>query len=604
MPALPSFRAILPFLVAAAAWAEEPPSHVAILPPAQPWDGASRSLAVAPEDPWATPCERSRFQETPRYEETVAWLRRVAASAPQVKLVSLGTSAQGREIWMAVVSKEGAGRPGELRANGRPTLLAQGGIHSGEIDGKDAGMMLLRDLTVRGTRRELLDRANFLLLPVLSVDAHERFGPYTRSNQRGPRQAGWRTNGRNLNLNRDYAKADSPEIRALLGALNTWDPDLYYDIHVTDGSDYQYDITWGSNGRHAHSPAANRWIEEVLTPACEEALRAGGHVPGPLVFAVDGDDLSQGNTQPTFGPRFSHGYGDLRHTPTVLVETHALKAYERRVLGTYVLLEATLQALGERGGALREAIASDRGRRPQRVPLAWKVPEGRPIRAPFLGVGTRRVKSPVTGADVVEWTGESVTLDIPVLVESEPALVAERPMAYFVPPDWGEVIDRLRVHGIAFRLLPDATEVEVEMLRLIEPKLAGEAFEGRVGVRARADAERRAWLFPRGTAVVPTDQPLGDLAIALLEPASADSFFQWGFFHEVLQRTEYIDAYVLEPMARRMLAGDEALRREFEGRLREDPAFAADPRARLDFFYRLTPFFDERWLLYPVGRQR
>ena len=181
----------------------------AILPPALKWHGKSQSLIAAKNDPWITPAEQSDFVRTPRYDETMQWLRKLAEAAPELEMITLGKSPEGRDIWMVAASKEQAFTPAQMRATGKPIFLAQGGIHAGEIDGKDAGMMLLRDMTVAGKKRDLLEKANFLFVPIFNVDGHERFSAFSRINQRGPAEAGWRTNARNLNLNRDYAKIDS-----------------------------------------------------------------------------------------------------------------------------------------------------------------------------------------------------------------------------------------------------------------------------------------------------------------------------------------------------------------------------------------------------------
>ena len=206
------------------------------LPPlvegARAWNGKSRGLIAKPEDPWVTPSERTGLTGTPRYDETLAWLRSLVAAAPELSLQSLGKSEEGRDIWMVIASRERAFGSSELRRAGKPSLLAQAGIHAGEIDGKDAGLMLLRDMTVGGSKRELLDRANFLFIPILNVDGHERSSPYGRINQRGPVEMGWRTNAKNLNLNRDYAKLDTPEVRAVVAAINAYEPDLYFDLEV------------------------------------------------------------------------------------------------------------------------------------------------------------------------------------------------------------------------------------------------------------------------------------------------------------------------------------------------------------------------------------
>ena len=589
---------LLPSLRAGERAAETP-----ILPPLIPWKLEDATLTVSDKDPWVTHFEKSGRKETPRYAAMVTWLKRLVEAAPELSMVSLGLSAEGRDIWMVIASREKASTPRELAATNKPTLLAQGGIHSGEIDGKDAGLMLLRDMTVRGTKKDLLDKATFLFIPILSVDGHERFGPHSRVNQRGPSRSGWRTNARNLNLNRDYAKLETAGVRAAVRAIREWAPDLYYDIHVTDGADYQYDITWGHNGRNAHSPASAQWLDEHLTPRLEKDLRAKGHIPGPLVFSVDRLDMKKGIRFITFGPRYSHGYGDLAHLPTLLVENHSLKPYDQRVFGTYVLLESTLRALGEHGAALRKAIKEDRARRPAEVVLTWKVSKSEPPKLTFLGIGQEVMDSEISGAPWVRWTGKPVTLQIPYVHTTAPDLEVARPKAYWVPAAWPDVIERLQLHGVQCEFIELPREVEVEMDRIVDPRLNDKPFEGRVRITATFKPERRKETVAAGSVRVSTDQPLGDLAIALLEPGSPDSFFQWGFFHEVLQRTEYIEGYVLEPMARRMLAEDPKLQTEFEERLK-DKEFAQDPRARLRWFYERTPFFDARWRLYPVARER
>jgi hypothetical protein len=159
------------------------------------------------------------------------------------------------------------------------------------------------------------------------------------------------------------------------------------------------------------------------------------------------------------------------------------------------------------------------------------------------------------------------------------------------------------VHGIEMERLHEARTLDVEFYRVLEPRLASTPAEGRVPVSATFVAERRSAAFPAGTVRVSTDQPLGTLAMMLLEPAAPDSFFRWGFFHAVLARTEYVEAYIMEPTARRMLAEDPALGAAFERALAEDPTLAADPQARLQWFYRRTPFPDERWRVYPVARE-
>jgi hypothetical protein len=584
----------------------------AVLPPLRPWDGASRSLAVSPDHPWATPTEVSELTASPSYEETMAWLARLAAQTPDLEIGSIGGSWSGHPIPMVIASALTDKSPEALAADGRPIALVHAGIHAGEIDGKDAGMMLLRDMTVLGTRRDLLEQAHLLFIPILNVDGHERSSPYGRMNQRGPARTGWRTNARNLNLNRDFAKLETPGIRALVAAIERWRPDLHVDLHVTDGVDFQYDITWGYNGPHAGSPAIAGWLDAHLTPAAERALEAAGHVPGPLFFPLDEAHLERGLIEWTAPPRFSHGYGDARHLPSVLVENHSLKPFDQRVLGTRVFLESVLRSLAADHRSLREAVAADRARRPDPLTLDWTLPDSPEETHRLLGIESRQVVSEITGGLVVEWTGRPITRTVPWLTMSVPRASASRPVAYWIPPAWGEIAERLRMHGITVEQWPEARALDVEMYRLSETALVGQdagiadqanaVFEGRARVRATATLERRRESFPAGSFRVPTDQPLGSLAMLLLEPDSPDSFLQWGYFLEILQRTEYFEAYVMEPTARRMMAEDPELAAAFRAAL-EDPAFAADPRRRLEWFYEKTPWLDERFRLYPVARE-
>ena len=573
-----------------------------ILPPAIPWDGASRALAVPSTDPWVTPSEATGFRTTPRYDETVAYLERLVKASSNLRMVSLGKSAEGRDVWMVIASKERAFTPDALRKSGKAIVLAQGGIHAGEIDGKDAGLMLLRDMTVRGTKRELLDRANFLFVPIFNVDGHERFNRWFRINQRGPEEGGWRTNARNLNLNRDYVKGDAEEMRAMIRALDTWQPDLYIDLHVTDGADYQYDITFGWNGEAGHSPAIARWLDANYSASVHAGLREAGHIPGPLVFTDD--PLVQGVAHGNSDPRLSNGYGDARHLPTILVENHSLKPYDQRVLGTYVFLEHTLRTIARELAPLRAAVATERARRPSSIPLSWKSPENaEPRQAEFLGVASRRKLSALTGDVYTEWLGQPVSNRAPVRVFSEVATSVSMPRAYWVPAAWQEVIAKLDLHGIAYERIPAPREVGVTMYRFASPKYDAAQFEGHVRVTATMTPEQRKERFPAGSVRVSTDQPLGTLAALILEPSSPDSLFQWGFFNSILSPTEYVEAYIMEPMAERMMAEDPKLAEEFRAKLESDAAFRGNANARLWWFYQRTPFYDERARLYPIGRE-
>lgn len=584
------------------------------LPPVLEWHGKSENLIYSKNNPWITPCELSNFTTTPSYKETFDWISKLCSSSTFLHFVTIGISPEGRAIKMIVASTEKSILSSDLKKSTKPLLLVQAGIHAGEIDGKDAGMMLLRDIAL-GKKKELIDKVNFLFIPILSVDAHERNAVYNRPNQRGPESMGWRTNSQNLNLNRDYTKLDTKELRSVIAVINEYDPLLYMDIHVTDGADYQYDITFGAQNP-GYSPAISSWLFKKYTPYLYQKLQAEGHIPGPLMNAYNGSDFKNGNIFYSGGPRFSNEYADLRHLGALLIENHSLKPYKQRVLGTYVLLENTLRLLAESGDALRDSSRKDAALRNSSIPLSWTLPNTSTVENSkhkndsinLLTVETKKHRSTITNSDYVEFTGKKTSTTCVQYAMNSGENYVQRPKAYWIPAACEEVIERLKLHGIKFELLTEAKEVSVDMYRISEYTFGNDEkkvlpFEGRMQVNATTKTEKQKRTFPQGSAYVSTDQPLGDLAILLLEPGSKDSFFSWGFFHSIFQRTEYIEGYVMEPYAKKMLEESPELRKEFELKMKEDAAFAKDPYAILTWFYSKTKYYDANYLLYPVGRE-
>ena len=579
------------------------PWDQAFLPPAPTWNGASKALLRDASDPRVTAFEADAGHDfSPSYADTRAWFDRLDAASDLIRIEQFGVSPEGRPIYAVIASKDGA-----TLDPSKPVLLAQAGIHPGEIDGKDAGMMLLRDMAFYG-KDGLLDRANLILIPILSVDGHERTSPYSRPNQRGPRNQGWRHTATNQNLNRDFMKLDQAEMQAVMGLIHKYQPDLYVDIHVTDGIDYQYDVTYGYNGEDgvwSRSPAIAKWLDDAFKPDMNSALEAQGHIPGELVFAIDDRDPKKGMNDGGLGERYSNGWGSAAHVPTILIENHSLKPHEQRVLGTYVFLEEALKLLAEKSQTLRAAISADRALRPAELPANF-VGDEQPIRTrPFKGILYDTYDSVASGRPELRWLGQPdpELWQVPYF-GSRPTLTLKRPTAYWVPSYRADIIERLKTHGVQMETLSAPRTVAVDMLRLIDPKVSARTNEGHVPITVgEVRPEAKDWTFPVGSVRVPTDQPMGDVAILLLEPQSSESFFAWGMFPEVLNRVEYIEAYAIAPLAEKMLAADPALKAEFEAKLAAEPAFAADGDARLAWFYERTPFYDQRFRLYPVGRE-
>lgn len=574
-----------------------------ILPPTSSWNGKSLELIVEPKHPWITPSESSGLTESPDYAQTMAWLEKLSQATPSLSINRIGTSEQGRAIQVVIASNDQDFSASELSRSKKPLILVQAGIHAGEIDGKDAGMMLLRDIAV-GTKSNLLDRANILFIPILNVDGHERNSAFGRVNQRGPKIMGWRTNAQNLNLNRDYTKLETAGIKSIIQVINAYDPDLYIDIHVTDGADYQYDITYDFVAPGGYSPEIFRWMQGHFKPEVNQSLRSNGHIPGPLLFAANNRDFTQGNIAFSFSPRFSNSYGDIRHLPTILVENHSLKPFKQRVLGTYVFLEQSIISLSEHFESLQKAISMDKNQPKKDLAVRFgfnKTPADSMI---FLGIESKLSKSLITGEDYVQWTGNPITLTIPNILMDKPESILQLPQAYWLSAEWQHLIEKIKAHGIKFEMIEKPTKIRLTQDFISQYKLSNQPSEGRIRFQEfKTEPITREIEFPAGSIRIPVDQSLGALLVILMEPESVDSFFQWGYFHSILSQTEYMEAYIMEPLITKMLAEDANLKDQFEEKIKSDTEFAKSPRSIYRWFYEKTPYFDQQWKVIPVGKE-
>lgn len=580
--------------------------------------------AVAQSEDWRTPTEVSSYRTTPDYAETMAYIERVANAAPgQVKVASFGKTGEGRELRIVIVSKDGVFDPEAIHASGRVILLVQNAIHAGEMDGKDACLALLRDMVITKSEAALLDHAVFVFIPVYNIDGHERRSPYNRINQNGPEVVGWRGNGTNINLNRDYMKADAPETRALLHMFHSWLPDFFVDDHVTDGADFQYDVTFGFDATPDVAPATAEWIRAV-TPEIEKQIDTAGHLAFPhLLDLNDETDPAQGLAFSALAPRFSNSYMVLENRPALLVELHMLKDYKTRVTGNYELLKALLMVLNRDAAkviALNKQADDDAaklGAHPlgnEQFPLAigWS---GETTPVEFRGYQYERELSAVSGTMWVEYTHEPWNVTLPLQTGAKVTTSVTPPAAYIIPSQWTHVIDVLAAHDVEMHRTTATWTGQVGRYRCTGMEWQEHPFEGRHptfrGEGAGAEPGRfgtcalttETTTFPAGSVVVELNQRLSKVAIQWLEPEGPDSALRWGFFDSIFEQREYGEGYVLEKLAREEMSKDPALKAEFERRVATDPRFAASPWARLEFFYDRSPYGKANRIgEYPVGR--
>lgn len=564
-------------------------------------------LAAAP--PLSTHAERSGFTETGRYDEVQALCAAFPKAFPgKVRCEPFGVTPLGRPMLVFVASADGTLTPEAAQKKSRPVLFLQGGIHAGEIDGKDAGFWLLRDVLEGKVLDKALAKVTLVFVPVFNIDGHERFGPNHRPNQRGPKAMGWRVTSQNLNLNRDYVKADAPEMQALLTLLHRWDPILYADLHVTDGAQFQHDLSVTFEPSNL-GPEGLRSFGRSLRVSLFAELEEKGHLPVNFYPAfMKDDDPSSGFAVGWPPPRFANAYWAANNRYGLLLETHSWKEYRERVRGTYDVCLALLRLTSEDGArwlkAAKDADASEAKRAGTDVTLLWE-PKKTPRPLEFKGYAYTREASEVSTQPWVRYDEtKPETWTVPFLDELVPALTVKAPAGgWVVPvPHAGWVAEKLALHGIAFTVSKaERPGVEVEAYRLVEPKFRSTPYEGRLTVSARDGVwSPRTIDLPKGSLFIPAAQARLFLAMHLLDPTSPDSLLAWGFFNAHLEQKEYLEDYLTEAYARELLK-DPSVKAEFDARLK-DEAFAKSPEARLRFFSARHPSADPLLNVLPIYR--
>ncbi len=572
---------------------------------------AAGLAAAAPmAAPLSTVAERSGFRETGRYQEVIELCAAFEKAYPGVvRCFKFGQTPEGRPMMALAVSRTGALDATSAHARGLPVMLVQGGIHAGEIDGKDAGFLALRQVLEGKAAKGALDKQVLLFVPVFNIDGHERFGRWNRPNQRGPEQMGWRTTGQNYNLNRDYMKADAPEMQQMLALVNEWDPLAYIDLHVTDGAKFQHDVSIQVEPIHA-GDAELRAAGTALRDAVLASLKKQGSLPLPFYPSfVTSDDPTSGFADGVSPPRFSTGYFQQRNRFGMLVETHSWKDYPTRVRITRNTIVSLLEQVAAHG---KDWLAIEHGADARSAAFAGKPvvldytnsPAVRTI--DFRGYAYTRTPSEVSGALMTRYDESKPQVwHLPLRDEVIPALTVSAPGAGYIVPAahaaW--VAEKLRQHGLQFRVLSaPLAKQSFEVFRATKASPTAASFEGHQRMALEGSWTREQRELGAGALFVPIAQPGSRLVMGLLEPQAPDALAAWGEFNNAFEQKEYMEDYVAEDVARAQLAADPALAAAFAAKLHDDPAFAANPAARLQFFAMRHSSWDERYNLYPVLR--
>ena len=450
-----------------------------------------------------TVAEQSAFQRTGRFAEAERLCAAFAARWPQaVRRIEFGRTPEGRPLLALLITNAAKPEAREIRGRRIPVLMLQACIHPGEPDGKDAGFMVLRDILAGALLPGALERIAILFVPVFNADGHERFGPWNRVNQNGPQEMGWRTTAQNLNLNRDYTKADSPEMQAMLRLINEWDPLLCADLHVSDGADFEHDVSVQVEPIH-YGPSELHPAGLDLRNRVIASLRAKGSLPLHFYYSLaKPDDPSGGFADWVYSPRFSTGYWPLRNRFTVLVETHSWKPYATRVRVTANILVSLIELTATHGpGWLDLAHGADRRAATiagTRVTVDYRLSD----RATWIdvrGYAYSRSPSGISGAMMVSYDATTPQIwHVPLRDQVEPCVVVPAPeWGYLIPAAYAkEIGGRLGRHG-----------VEIEVVEGSAVRLGHESFRAtahsfdRESLRGTHEIERQRLLGSRGDRV-------------------------------------------------------------------------------------------------------
>ncbi len=544
---------------------------------------------------------------TPTWAEAIGEFRELSDKRRGATLTVLGADDNGQPIHLFILHDGTEPHPDSLRAAGKRILWITNGIHAGEPDGVNASLLLARALLDSDQYMGMLVNTAVCIVPVYNVNGALQRSRSSRANQNGPEEYGFRANARNLDLNRDFIKADSRNTRDLLVALDHWDPDIYFETHVSNGADHQYVMELLTTHPDRLAPVLASFLTDNLVPGLYQWMERREQLMCPY-FETMKDHPEQGLEGFLDGPRYSSGHAGLRNRIGILSETHMLKPFADRVNATFQLMLATLAVLDRAGDNLELARieATRHVESAASFGFNYRLDTSHVEQLQWRGYRAGYKPSVVSGLPRLYYDRSQPTdTVVPWMDRFAPVFVIAKPKAYLIPQAWREVIERLELDGVPMEVIKERAMLEVEYQRITDYKTVASPYEGRyLHYNISTEMEQGRVEARPGDVLVSMGHSTDRLVMEILEPRANDSFFAWGFFDSVLQQKEYFSSYVFEDIAADLLKNDPALHKALEERKATDPEFAADARAQLDFIYQRSPHHEPGHKLYPVARLR
>ena len=547
--------------------------------------------------------EKSAGKESATYFEAIDWYKDLDKLSTKILVREMGMTDAGYPLHLVLVSNDGKFDAVQWHKQKKAVMLINNGIHPGEPDGIDASMMLVRDI-VAG-KIKLPDNVALAFIAVYNIGGCLNRNSYSRANQNGPLEYGFRGNAQNLDLNRDFTKCDSKEARSFAQIFHLLDPDILIDNHVSDGADYQHTMTLLTTQYDKLGADLGGWLKNNFEPQLYKGMSEKNWDMVPYVSFETGSP-DRGMLMFYDPPRYSSGYAALFQTIGFVPETHMLKPFKDRVLATY----AFMQTMIESSSANATELISQRSKARAEVvkekswPLKWNVDTAKFSFVTFKGYEQAYKPSDATGLSRMYYDrSKPFTKQIKFFNVFNPSDLITKPNAYIVPQGWSAVVDLLKLNNVILQQFTKDTIIEVEAYRIDDYKSAPRPYEKHHKNSAvKTSVMKQKIKFLKGDYFIPLDQPANRYLIEMLEPTGDDSFFAWNFFDAVLQQKEGYSDYRWDDLAAEVLKNDPALKTKLEEKKTADPKFAANGSAQLDFIYKNSPYYEPGHNRYPVYR--
>jgi hypothetical protein len=554
---------------------------------------------------YLTPYELGNQNQTTTWENCIPFYEKLARDFPQVlRFEQVGVSDSGVPMHAGVITADGVFDREVLKAAGRPVFFNNNGIHPGEPEGIDSCMALVRDFCLQAERRAALGNTVFLFIPIYNVDGSLNRQNTSRVNQDGPELFGFRANGRNLDLNRDFIKCDSLAAQVFNRFFTMWDPDVMVDTHTSNGADYSYTMTLIQTQADKLGDGLGPFLRNTMLPTIYADMEQRGWPTCPYVnpVKVTPDDGIEDFLEV---PRFSTGFAALHHTIGFMPETHMLKPYADRYDSMRALVEVVLNFTIMNAAQIQSLRAEARQAASQKTqwPVMWKADHTRP--SSFRFKGYEAVYSPSKIGNYMRLSydrNQPWEKDIAYFDHFVEDVIINTPKAYLIPQAWCEVIERLQWNGVVLQKLTADQEIQVQTYHVKDVISRANAYEGHMFHDEMVLTTKIETLHARvGDYLVELNQPNARYAIETLEPQAHDSFFRWGFFNSVLEKKEAFSDYVFEDSAYEMLQTEPELAEKFEAWKIANPDRLSNQEEVLNFiFANGRRFHEPEWRRYPI----